>query len=324
MKPQRESTPLIHENAWLDEDVSGDIRRFNVFKVEDALESFVCRPYNRPGYYKISLHNGHNKLSDESNTYEFEGSALLFSSSDVVYGLEHLGLQQTCYFCVFTEEFFDKFAGIGTYEVFTEASIPVLSLTASQELEFIDLFEEMMLAIADDFRLKYDLLRTLVMQLILKAVKLRPAPDPRPHLSNAGVRVTQRFMELLEQQFPITSPAHRMALRHPTEYAQQLSIHVNYLNRVLKGNTGKTTSQLISERTIRDAQELLIQPGTLSKLPGAWAMKMFRILSNPLKATGEPHLQLSEKLWWLDFADHWFENPHYFDCVIIRFVELIL
>ena len=64
-------------------------------------------------------------------------------------------------------------------------------------------------------------------------------------------------MELLEQQFPITSPAHCMILRHPVDYAQRLAIHVNYLNRVLKINTGKTTSQLISERTIRDAQELL-------------------------------------------------------------------
>jgi AraC family transcriptional activator of pobA len=257
MEPQRISTPLSHKNTWLDDDVASDIRRFNVFQVEDAVESFICRPYNRAGYYKISLHHGHNKLSDESNSYEFEGSALLFSSSDVVYGLEHLGVQQTCYFCVFTEEFFDKFAGIGTYEVFTDASAPVLCLTEPQRLEFIGLFEQMMLAIAEDFRLKYDLLRTLVMQLILKAIKLRPAPDPRPHLSNAGVRITQRFIELLEQQFPITSPAHRMALRHPTEFAQQLSLHVNYLNRVLKKNTGKTTSQLISERTIRDAQELL-------------------------------------------------------------------
>jgi len=257
MEPKRINTSSSHNDAWLGDDVASDIRRFNVFQVEEAVESFICRPYNRPGYYKISLHQGHNKLSDASSSYEFEGSALVFSSSNIVYGLEHLGVQQTCYFCVFTEEFFDKFAGIGTYEVFTDPSAPVLCLTEPQRLEFIGLFELMMQEIKGDFRLKYDLLRTLVMQLILKAVKLRPAPDPRPHLSNAGVRITQRFIELLEQQFPITSPTHRMVLRHPTEYAQQLSLHVNYLNRVLKKNTGKTTSQLISERTIRDAQELL-------------------------------------------------------------------
>jgi AraC-like DNA-binding protein len=257
MEPKRIYTSSSHNEVWLGNDVASDIRQFNVFQVEDAVESFICRPYNRQGYYKISLHHGNNKLSDASNSYEFEGSALVFSSSNIVYGLEHLGEQQTCYFCVFTEEFFDKFAGIGTYEVFTDASAPVLCLTEPQRLEFIGLFEQMMQAIAEDFRLKYDLLRTLVMQLILKAIKLRPAPDPRPNLSNAGVRVTQRFIELLEQQFPITSPAHRMVLRHPSEYAQQLSIHINYLNRLLKRNTGKTTSQLISERTIREAQGLL-------------------------------------------------------------------
>jgi AraC-like DNA-binding protein len=257
MEPKRINTRLPLNKDWLGEDVASEISQFNVFQVEEAVESFICRPYNRPGYYKISLHQGYNKLSDASNSYEFEGSALIFSSADVVYGLEHRGKQQTCYFCVFTKDFFDKFAGIGTYEVFTDASAAVLCLTEPQRREFISLFELMRQEIKGDFRLKYDLLRTLVMQLILKAVKLRPAPEPKRLLSNAGVRVTKRFIVLLEQQFPITSPTHQMALRHPTEFAQQLLLHVNYLNRALKINSGKTTSQLISERTIREAQELL-------------------------------------------------------------------
>jgi len=251
------NTPLLNTSGWLRDAVARDIHRFNVFEVEESIQSFDCRPYNRPGYYMISLHNGHNKLSDGSNTYEFEGAALVFSSADMVYGMEQLGIQQTRFFCVFTEDFFEKFAGIGTYEVFNNASSPVLLLTEAQRIEFTSLFQQMAQEIAQDFRLKYDMLRTLVMQLILKAIKLRPILETPTHSSNAGTRLTERFMELLEQQFPITRPSHRMVLRHPTEYAERLAVHVNYLNKVLKKSTGKTTSQLISERTIRDAQELL-------------------------------------------------------------------
>jgi AraC-like DNA-binding protein len=265
------SIPSLSNSAWLEDDIESDIHRFNVFQVDHSVESFNCRPYNRPGYYMISLHNGHNKLSDKKNIYEFEGAALVFSTSNIVYGLEHLGEQKTCYFCVFTEDFFEKFAGIGTYEVFTKHSAPVLNLTESQRLEFAFLFQQMKQEIMGDFRLKYDLLRTLVMQLILKAVKLSPTPPARPQSSNAGMRVTQRFMALLEQQFPIISPAHRMALRHPVDYANQLIVHVNYLNRMLKINTGKTTTQLISERTIRDAQELLTHT-TWNVVEIAWCL----------------------------------------------------
>lgn len=257
--------------GWLSDEVARDIHRFNVFQVDDPVDLFDCRPYNRAGYYKISLHHGHNKLSDEKQSYEFQGAALVFARPDSVYGMAHLGVQQTCYFCVFTEDFFERFAGIGTYDVFSQANDPVLNLTDAQQQLFIRLFQQMTQEIAQDFRLKYDLLRALVTQLILMAVKLRPAPVQRLHPSNAGMRIAERFMELLEQQFPITSPAHRMALRHPVEYAQQLSLHVNSLNRMLKNLTGKTTSQLISERTIKDAQELLIHT-TWNIVEIAWCL----------------------------------------------------
>ncbi|MET3981173.1 AraC family transcriptional activator of pobA [Mucilaginibacter sp. UYP25] len=257
--------------GWLKDEVARDIHRFNVFQVDDPADLFDCRPYNRPGYYKISLHYGHNRLSDEKHSFEFEGAALVFAHPDVVYGMEHLGVQKACYFCVFTEDFFERFTGIGTYEVFSVDAAPVILLTDAQQLEFTYLFQQMTSEIAQDFHLKYDLLRALVMQLILKAIKLRPIPVLREHPSNATKRVTERFMELLEHQFPITSPVQRMALRHPVEFAQQLSMHVNSLNRMLKKLTGKTTSQLISERTLRDAQELLIHT-TWNIVEIAWCL----------------------------------------------------
>ena len=257
MVPLSINTPSQRSAAWLTDDIARDINRFNVFRVDEAGEPFDCRPYNRPGYYKISLHHGHNQLTDGHHTHEFQEAALVFSSPEVVYGWKQLGAQQTGYFCVFTDDFFERFAGVGTYEVFKDTSSPVLQLTEAQRLEFSRLFEQMTQEIAQDFRLKYELLRALVMQVILMAVKLRPAADQRPQPSNAAVRVTTGFMELLEQQFPITSPAYHLALRHPVDYAQRLALHVNYLNRALKENTGKTTSQLIAERAIQEAQQLL-------------------------------------------------------------------
>jgi AraC-like DNA-binding protein len=265
------STPSQRSTAWLADDIARDIHRFNVFQVDHTGEHFDCRQYNRPGYYKISLHQGANRLFNTEQAHEFQDAALVFSLPDEVYSWEQLGEQQTSYFCVFTEDFFERFAGIGTYEVFNDGSSPVLRLTTEQHREFSRLFQQMTREIALDFRHKYDLLRALVAQVILMAVKLRPAAEPRPQPSNAAVRVTERFMELLEQQFPVASPAYRMALRHPIDYAQRMALHVNYLNRALKETTGKTTSHLIADRAIQEAQELLTHT-TWNVVEIAWCL----------------------------------------------------
>ena len=46
-------------------------------------------------------------------------------------------------------------------------------------------------------------------------------------------------------------------MRSATDYAQRLSIHVNHLNRVVKQVTGKTTTDIIASRVVKEAIRLL-------------------------------------------------------------------
>jgi AraC-like DNA-binding protein len=48
-------------------------------------------------------------------------------------------------------------------------------------------------------------------------------------------------------------------LRTAKEYAERLAIHVNHLNKVLKENTGKTTTEIITSRMLQEAKILLKQ-----------------------------------------------------------------
>lgn len=75
--------------------------------------------------------------------------------------------------------------------------------------------------------------------------------------SNGALRLTGMFLELLEKQFPVRSPAEKMQCRFPVDFAEKLSVHVNHLNRSLKDITGKTTSQLIADRITQEAGVLL-------------------------------------------------------------------
>jgi AraC-like DNA-binding protein len=64
-------------------------------------------------------------------------------------------------------------------------------------------------------------------------------------------------LELLERQFPIDESHSTIQLRSASDFAQQLNIHVNHLNRAVKEMTGKTTTQLIGERILQEAKVLL-------------------------------------------------------------------
>lgn len=75
--------------------------------------------------------------------------------------------------------------------------------------------------------------------------------------SNGALRLTEMFFQLLEKQFPISSPATKMKYRFPLDFAEKLSVHVNHLNKCLKDITGKTTSQHIADRITLEASILL-------------------------------------------------------------------
>jgi AraC-like DNA-binding protein len=85
--------------------------------------------------------------------------------------------------------------------------------------------------------------------------------QPSAVITNQPVHASQRistlFLELLERQFPIDDNHQSVHLRSASDFARQLNIHVNHLNRAIKGTTEKTTSQLIGERILQEVKILL-------------------------------------------------------------------
>ncbi len=65
------------------------------------------------------------------------------------------------------------------------------------------------------------------------------------------------FLELPERQFPIDENHPKVGLRAASDFASQLNIHVNHLNRAVKAITDKTTTQIIGERILQEAKIML-------------------------------------------------------------------
>ncbi len=245
------------ERVRMPETLDRNARHFNVFHlIHNSDSKFNCQPYNRKGLFKVSLLKGHTRLYYADKIVEFN-CALLFSNPNIPYSWEHIDSEQSAFFCVFTETFFDQFVNIKEYPVFKPGNMPLFHLSEQQFDELSGIFKLMLKEISLDFSYKYDSLRTMVLQLIYAGLKLQPATSQQYRDSNGSVRITSVFMELLERQFPIESVVQQMELRHPAEFAANLSVHVNHLNRSLKEATGKTTSQLIAERIMQEARGLL-------------------------------------------------------------------
>lgn len=243
---------------FLPDNLKKEIGHFNVFRLDDFNGPLAKpMPYSRKDFYKISFVLCRNRAHYADKVVETDGPTLLFANPKIPYKWEPLASTYSGFFCIFTDAFFTQFANIREYPVFKPGGTPLFQLPESEVEPIRDIFLKMREEIASDYAFKYDVLRTLVLQLIHHAQKLQPARLSLHESSNAATRISSLFLELLERQFPIESPLQQITFRSPNEYAHQLSVHVNHLNRALKETTGKTTSQLISERVAQEAKALL-------------------------------------------------------------------
>lgn len=251
-------------NALLPPGIHREIGHFNVFDISETIKEVKQRnimPYNRRAYYKISLIRGKNRAEYADKIIDVEKNALLFATPKVPYHWYPLDENQSGSFCVFTADFLIKNkVGVVLDElpIFKSGGYPVFEITDEEADEIGQVFRKMRNELGSDYEYKYDLLRNFVLELIHYGQKLQPATTLHPR-QNAAIRIVSLFAELLERQFPVEPPNQRLQLRTAKEYAERLAVHVNHLNKVLKENTGKTTTGIISDRIVQEAKILLKQ-----------------------------------------------------------------
>ena len=217
--------------------------------------------FDRRAFYKISLIRGRSRVEYADQVVDIAQHALWFATSRVPYRWLPQDEAQTGYFCIFTDAFLLPAQGkmvLDELPVFGPGTAPVLIVTEAEYATIEAIFGKMMLEITSAYAYKYDLLRAYLLELIHLGQKLQPVAAIRPSHS-ASVRVTALFAQLLERQFPLVTPQQQLRLRTASDYADQLAVHVNHLNRVLKDTTGHTTTALIGGRVAQEAKMLLMQ-----------------------------------------------------------------
>lgn len=243
---------------WMPDHIRSEIGHFNVFKLDPFVGSNAKPvPYKRRDYFKIMLVVGNSKVHYADQVVEVQKQALTFSNPQIPYKWEHIDQVRSGVFCIFNQHFFHRFGNLNQYAVFQPGGTHVFELTDEQVHQVNGLFQRMSEELHSDFIHKYDALRTIVFELIHFAIKMRPSANFDKLAINASQRISTLFLELLERQFPIDDNHQAVNLRSASDYARQLNVHVNHLNRAVKETTQKTTSQIIAERIAQEAKILL-------------------------------------------------------------------
>jgi AraC family transcriptional regulator, transcriptional activator of pobA len=244
---------------WLPDNLKKDIGHFNVFRTEDCSRP-GAQPvqYSRRDFYKIALLRGKCIYHYADKSVEVAGTTLIFFNPMVPYTFEPLSDDPTGYFCIFKEAFFTERlrGGIRELPMFLAGNKPSYALNNTQDKHISEIFEKMLEEIGSDYAYKYDLIRNYITEMIHYALKMQPTENLYQH-TDANARITAVFTELLERQFPIETPAQRFTLRSARDFAEQLAVHVNHLNRAIRLTTGKTTTEHIFERLAAEAKALL-------------------------------------------------------------------
>jgi AraC family transcriptional regulator, transcriptional activator of pobA len=233
------------------------LKGFNVFEIEN--DSQATRFYSRKDFYKICLTTGKSIIHYADRSFEAEGTVLFFGNPHIPYSWETLSTRYAGYTCLFSEAFLklsDRSESLLQSPFFKIGGTPILNITDQQRAFLNTIFHKMMEEQQTEYAYKDDLIRNYIQLIIHEALKLQPSENYDQH-KNAASRITSVFLELLERQFPIESTNHPLQLKTAQDYADQLAIHVNYLNRAVKEVTGKSTTSHIIERIISEAKALL-------------------------------------------------------------------
>jgi len=235
---------------------TGDEGHFNVFS------RVFCNKYTsyaRRDFYKISLILGKGKITYGNQEIEINRNALVFFNRNVPYSWQALSEEQSGYFCLFTDQFLSTInhsATISNCPIKRTDCIPVYFINEEQQEYLLSIFGKMQSDIESNYVHKYDLMRNYVNVLAHEAMKMQPSEVSDVHV-NGSAKLSSQFHELLERQFPIESPEHKLKLKTAKDYATRLGVHVNHLNRALKEITGKTTTEHIIDRVLAQSKVML-------------------------------------------------------------------
>jgi AraC family transcriptional activator of pobA len=218
-------------------------------------------PHRRMFYKIFHMTSGTGILSVGLNKYEMGPNEIAFLRPDEIMSWQTTSKDTGGHFCLIHPLYFGVEANhvhqlFRQYPYF-ESDKAVIQLTEIQSATINGCFEVMF---REDRGQNEDKKQHILLQLQLLLLESQRAGKNRV---NTAVPETYghiyRFLSLLESSFQIQGRDSLVKLKTATEFADQLHVHPNYLNTLVRNHTGKTLRVHIQDRLLHEAKCLLVQ-----------------------------------------------------------------
>lgn len=168
---------------------------FNIFKLAPyAGENANPVPYTRRVYFKITLLVGKSTIEYAGKIIALKKQALVFSNPQIPYRWKHTNKIRNGFFCVFDEAFFHQYGNLHLYSVFQPQGNHVFELTNEQVKLLNEVYNRMFDELNSNYIHKYDMIRTIVSEILHFAMKMEPSEAFNRQPINAPPRVAILFM----------------------------------------------------------------------------------------------------------------------------------
>jgi AraC family transcriptional activator of pobA len=215
--------------------------------------------YSRRDFYKIWLICENGKIIICGKEIQFDKPALIFLHPLLPYTFVSDDKDTSGFWVIFKESYLKTSSredNLLRSQLF-HAARPSVFFPGKEDLEtIIFLFKQLVCEYQSESDLKSFSIQNYMNLLIYKGLEMDPlfmqAAD-----QNAAARITAKFLDLLEKQYPLTSPDQPLVLKKPKDFADKLAVHVNHLNAVVREITGKPTRHHIAVRMLAESRLLL-------------------------------------------------------------------
>jgi AraC family transcriptional activator of pobA len=253
VQPDTNTVPLSDSNGKV-------IAGFDILDLirvgEDSPLSF---DYNRKTFYTVTLLQGNYTLEFEERKIDVFGNTLIFTTTKIPFGIHAPDGSYAGISCLFKEDFITKTNSgyrLLEFPIYKPGRQHIYSLTDEQTAHFIGIYGKIFDEKQANSNFKENLQRTYLLELIFNGQKLEPVSS-YVKSNNTTEQIACSFIRLLESQFPIESAQDVLRLTTAKDFADDLALHPNYLNRQVKLSKGRTVSEIIAARIIQEAKILL-------------------------------------------------------------------
>lgn len=228
-------------------------------------EQYTCKNYlspNRRDFYKILfITKGVGLFSLGTRTYRIDKPMILFIHPNEIISWKNLSDQSAGYYTLFKKRYIDAQpilkSVIDKYQLFSNTAKSVICLQESSVNAINNLFQQMQEEDAKGGTLAEDALMAYVQLIIIGSLK--SADFPTPDAVNDEFRHIHDFFQLLENKTSDINYNNPVRMRTAKEFADNLSLHPNHLNVLLKKHTGQNVSTHIRNRLLEESKALLLQ-----------------------------------------------------------------